>query len=109
MDASSTTAFITSAKKRMANSSRSVPVKRLQGRVTLGEYAKGSKSEREAVFLDTGDERYILRRKGGPVFDDEEVKRYVGHVVTCDGFLIGTTLIAERIDQIGEKSKKGPK
>lgn len=84
----------------MANSSRPEPVNQLRGRVTRGEYAKGSKSEREAVFLDTGDRRYLLRRKGGPVFADPELERFVGHEVECGGFLVGTTLLAERIELI---------
>lgn len=73
----------------------------LRGRVTQGEYGKGSKSEREAVFLDTPETRYILRRKSGPVFGDTELTRYVGHQVECDGFVVGTTLLAERIEVVG--------
>ena len=84
----------------MMDSSRPVPVNRLQGRVTRGEYGKGSKSEREAIFIDTDDGRYLLRRKGASAFADEELKGYVGHAVACDGFLVGTTLLAEKIDLI---------
>ena len=69
----------------------------LQGRVARGPYGKGSKSEREAVFLETPAERYILRRKTGPVFGDTELVPYVGHQVECDGFVVGTTFLAERI------------
>ena len=60
-------------------------------------YGKGSKSEREAVFLETPTGRYILRRKTGPVFGDAELTQYVGHQVECDGFVLGTTFLAERI------------
>jgi hypothetical protein len=49
------------------------------------------------VFLETAEARYILRRKTGPVFGDTELTRYVGHEVECDGFVVGTTLLAERI------------
>jgi len=82
----------------MAETSQPQPVKKLRGRVTRGPYGKGSKSEREAVFIETSDGRYLLRRKAGPVFADAELERYVGHTVECDGFLVGTTLLAERID-----------
>ena len=84
------------------NGSKPVPVKGLRGRVTRGLYAQGSKSEREAVFLESPEGRYILRRKTGPVFGDAELEQYVGHDVVCDGFLIGTTLLAERIHVVGE-------
>jgi len=73
----------------------------LHGSVTRGEYATGSKSERVAVFLETEKTRYVLRRKHGPVFGDAELDRYVGCDVECDGFLVGTTLLAERIEVVG--------
>ena len=74
-----------------------IQVTALHGRVTHGLYGKGSKSEREAVFIETSGARYVLRRKTGPVFGDTELTRYVGHNVECDGFVVGTTLLAERI------------
>jgi hypothetical protein len=53
------------------------------------------------VFIETGDAQYVLRRKTGPVFDDPELAQYVGQVVECDGFVVGTTLLAERIAVVG--------
>ena len=85
----------------MAESSRPVSVNKLRGRVSRGDYAKGSKSERDAVFIDTGDGRFLLRRKGGPVFADADLERHVGHTVECDGFLVGSTLLADRIEHVG--------
>ncbi|HMI97774.1 MAG TPA: hypothetical protein VK479_14765 [Micropepsaceae bacterium] len=79
---------------------RPVPIAHLRGLVAKGDYGKGSKSERQAVFIDTSDGRYILRRKTGPAFDDAEIERYIGHTVECDGFLVGTTVLAERIQVI---------
>lgn len=75
-------------------------VEKLRGRVTKGPYARGSKSERQAVFIETDDGRYVLRRKTGPVFADAKLKRFVGHTVECDGFFVGTTLLAEKIELI---------
>lgn len=77
-----------------------VRITALHGRVTQGMYGEGSKSEREAVFIDTADSRYVLRRKTGPVFGDTELLQYVGQVVECDGFVVGTTLLAERIEVV---------
>jgi hypothetical protein len=79
---------------------RPVPISHLRGLVAKGDYGKSSKSERQAVFIDTSNGRYVLRRKTGPAFDDAEVERYIGHVVECDGFLVGTTVLAERIQII---------
>ncbi len=81
----------------MTDNSGPIPVKDLRGRVTLGLYAKGSKSEREAVFVDTEKGQFILRRKSGPAFADATLNGFVGQTVECDGFLVGTTLLAEHI------------
>jgi hypothetical protein len=77
----------------------SVPIRvnSLRGRITTGLYAKESKSEHEAIFIETADGRYVLRSKTGPVFNDPKLRQYVGHEVECDGFLVGTTLLGERI------------
>jgi hypothetical protein len=85
----------------MPDTSQPVPVKKLRGKVSRGVYAKGSKSEREALFVDTGEGRFVLRRKGGPAFADPTLERYYGHEVECDGFLVGRTLLAERIAVVG--------
>jgi hypothetical protein len=69
----------------------------LCGHVVTGEYGKGSKSERHALFLETASDCFILRRKTGPVFGDAELQKYVGQQVECDGFLSGNTLLAEQI------------
>jgi hypothetical protein len=79
------------------SSARPIRVTSLRGRVTTGIYAKGSKSEHEAMFIETANGRYVLRRKTGPVFNDAELKQYIGHEVECDGFLVGATLLAELI------------
>jgi hypothetical protein len=81
----------------MTDPSQPEPVKKLRGRVTAGEYGKGTKSEHDAVFIETGRGRYILRRKTGPAFADASLNRYVGQTVECDGFIVGTTLLAETI------------
>jgi hypothetical protein len=70
----------------------------LTGAVVRGTFGAGSKSEREAVWLETAERRYVLRRKGGPTFDDRALEKYVGKRVKCDGFIVDYTLLAERID-----------
>jgi hypothetical protein len=80
------------------SSSQPSRVTALRGRITHGVYAKGTKSERETVFIETVDNRYIFRLKKGSAFGNDELNQYIGHDVVCDGFLIGNTLLAERID-----------
>lgn len=72
-------------------------VEGLTGTVVRAPFGAGSKSERDAIWLDTGDRRLVLRRKQGPTFDDRALETYVGKRVTCDGFIVGYALLAERI------------
>ena len=81
----------------MSDSSQPLAVKNLRGKVTRGVYGKASKSERETLFIETKNGRFILRRKTGPAYSDAQLDRYLGHTVECDGFLVGSTLLAERI------------
>lgn len=70
----------------------------LTGEVVRGPFGGGSKSEREAVWLETADERFVLRRKEGPTYDDRVLNRYVGKRIKCDGFVVGYMLLAEQIE-----------
>jgi hypothetical protein len=73
-------------------------VEGLVGNVLVGPFGGGSKSERQAVWLETADRRLVLRRKEGPTFDDRLLDRYVGKRVKCSGYVVGYVLLAERID-----------
>ena len=42
----------------------------------------------------------MLRRKGGPAFGDAALERYVGKRVTCSGFIVGYTLLADSIEVV---------
>jgi hypothetical protein len=72
----------------------------LTGTVVRGVFGKGSKSEREAVWLEADGRRLVLRRKAGPSFADDALDKYVGKRVKCDGFVVGYTLLAERIETL---------
>jgi hypothetical protein len=72
----------------------------LTGTVVRGPFGTGSKSEREAVWLETADERLVLRRKNGPTYGDKTLDRYVGKRVECDGFIVGYSLLAEKIEVV---------
>ena len=76
-----------------------VPVHALRGRVAEGPFARGSKSERSAVFLETNTARYVLRRRDGPTYD-EALRALVGCNVECDGVVVSYVLIADRIEPI---------
>ncbi len=72
----------------------------MTGTVVRAAFGSGSKSEQEAIWLDTGDQRVVLRRKDGPTFGDRSLDKFVGKRVTCDGYMVGYSLLAERIEPV---------
>ena len=98
MAASSATGSI--ARSDLATRDDSTPqrVEALTGQVVRGPFGAGSKSARDAIWLETPERRFVLRRKEGPTFDDKALNAYVGRKVACSGFVVGDTVLAERID-----------
>ena len=68
----------------------------ISGEVTMRQTAKGSKSERQATFLDTKDGIYVLRRQGGNPFVDKVLEKLVGKTIHCEGILTDHTLIISK-------------
>jgi hypothetical protein len=65
----------------------------LSGLVVKKPYAVGTKSQREAVMLETAEGTYVLRRLGGNAFQDSSLDALVGSVICATGDLHGTTFI----------------
>lgn len=57
----------------------------LGGRVILKKFGQGSKSEYDAVCLETEHETFVLRRVGGNAFYDEILRSLVGKNITTLG------------------------
>jgi hypothetical protein len=60
------------------------------GTVTQALVSPGSKSERQAVVLDTGGQRFILRRPGGNPFQDSVLDSLVGKRLRAVGDVYGS-------------------
>lgn len=65
----------------------------LTGDVVKEPIGQGSKSERDAVLLLTGEKRYVLRRQGGNAFQDPALDRLVGKRIQGSGFVTGYTFL----------------
>jgi hypothetical protein len=75
------------------------------GKVIRKTFGKGSKSEHEAVYLVTESKEYVLRRRGGNPFYDEEMQKLVGKTIRCTGVVIDYALLISEwkvIDEGGE-------
>jgi hypothetical protein len=73
-------------------------VEGLVGDVSRGTFAAGSKSEAPAIWIDTGGQRLVLRRRDGPPIGDASLRVYVGRRVRCDGVILARTLLADSIE-----------
>ncbi len=78
-----------------------------QGMVIRGPFARGSKSERDAVMLDTGDKQLVLRLKGGNPFKDAVLDELVGHRIRANGVRTGYTLIMTKWVDLKGGARKG--
>jgi hypothetical protein len=65
----------------------------LSGRVVKAQFATGSKSEHEAVFLHSDKGRFVLRRPGANPFFDPELEQLVGKTIKGKGEVTGSTFL----------------
>lgn len=75
------------------SSPSSKDVRNLRGLVVRRAYATGSKSERDAVMLDTASGTFVLRMRRGPSFGHTGFEALVGRTVECDGTLVDERLL----------------
>ncbi len=66
---------------------------KFRGRVVRAPFGVGSKSERQAIWLETDDDRYVLRRKGANAFSDPQLDKLVGCELEVEGKVVGRTLL----------------
>ena len=66
----------------------------LTGKVTKGSFSKGSKSEHTAMYLETKEGSFVLRRTGGNPFADPSLQKLEGKTVTAKGVLDNKTFYA---------------
>lgn len=72
----------------------------LSGRVTKKLFGKGSKSEHEAVVLDTEEGQYVLRRRGGNPFHDPELEKLAGKTIRGRGDIVGYNFLLTDWEEI---------
>ena len=69
--------------------------KTFKGKVVSRTTGKGSKSEHDAVMLETPTKDYVLRIKGGNPFSNPELDKLVGKKIKATGELADYVLFLE--------------
>ena len=72
----------------------------LTGKVIKKTFGKGSKSEHEAVYLDTGEKTYKLKRAGANPFHDKTLEDLVGKKITATGRLDDYLFVVNEIKEV---------
>ena len=71
----------------------------LSGKVVMKQTSEGSKSERNAVLLQTESKSYVLRKMGGNPFKDTSLEMLKGKSVTATGILDRNLFLAKEIKE----------
>jgi len=80
---------------------------RFEGLVVRKAFAAGSKSDHQAVMLQTEGAELVLRRQGGNAFRDQVLEDLVGHRIRGTGRLAGKTLILAGWEELASGSSRG--
>lgn len=62
------------------------------GKVTIKGFGQGSKSEHQAVYLETDAGEFVLRRQGGNPFRDPQLEDLAGKNIQCTGVIVDYVL-----------------
>jgi hypothetical protein len=65
----------------------------IEGLVIKKPFARGTKSEHEAVCLVSAEGEFVLRRAGGNPFSDPELDELVGKEIRAEGDVVGYTFV----------------
>lgn len=69
----------------------------VSGEVVVKKFGKGSKSEHDAVYLETSGASYVLRKMGGNPFNDPGLQPFVGKQVKATGIVEDYIFFAKEI------------
>ncbi|HWW40253.1 hypothetical protein [Pedobacter sp.] len=72
---------------------------KLTGKIILKPFATGSKSEHDAVYLETTTGDYLLQRKDDNPFECSDLESFAGKNVTVEGELTDYLFIANDVTE----------
>jgi hypothetical protein len=69
----------------------------LSGKVVVKKFGEGSKSEHDAVYIETDEGSYVLKRMGGNPFNDPVLNDLIGKNITATGILDQYQFLAKEL------------
>ena len=75
--------------------------RKLSGKVVLKKFGTGSKSEHDAIYLESAEGSFVLRRQGGNPFYDPELHKLIGKEITATGTINQSLFLAKDIQYSG--------
>lgn len=78
-------------------------VMELTGKISIQVFAPGSKSEHEAVVIDTKEGSFVLKRQEDNPFEKSSLFELEGKNVHVEGELHSYLFLAEKITEINDK------
>jgi len=76
---------------------------KLSGTVARKTMGKKSKTEYEAITLQSGTDNYILRRPEESPFKDNELEKLVGKKITAEGELVKNVFFVDKWDVVKDE------
>lgn len=73
------------------------------GRVSQEAFGARSKSAHQAVYIETPEGRFVLRKQGGNPFYEPEIADLVGKTIRCTGEVNNYVLTISKWEPIAEK------
>ena len=101
---------MSAGKRKIATGKTGVSASReieLSGKVVVKKYAAGSKSAHDAVFLETANESYVLRKIGGNPFFDSSLHELEGKTVKVRGLVNDKLILAREVTEHAGRGKQG--
>ena len=69
----------------------------IKGKVVQKKFGKGSKSEHEAIYLESAKGLFTLRKVGANPFQDDSLNKWIGKKVIVTGFIDQYLLMVDSI------------
>ena len=69
----------------------------ITGKLVQKDFAQGSKSESQAIYIQTADGEYVIRKAGDNPFQNDSLIDLIGKNVKAEGSLNGYLFVAKQV------------